>query len=184
MKYREKLGYIALGGFLMLVGMLAAGVMLPLGAQSARVDMDFGKITCTKLAVVDADGKEGVSLSNSRRGGEIFVRGKHSYVWVANNEHGGHVGVLGKDGSGVQLSNDEHGGVVEVHSRGTGAWDTKVEGKWEYDKDDLIDILAFIQQQESKYGAISARARMSVNEYGTGAVSTWDKNGYRLATLK
>ena len=73
----------------MLVGMLAAGAMLSLGAQSARVDMNFGKITCTKLAVVDADGKEGVSLSNSRRGEEIFVWGKHSYVWVANNEHGG-----------------------------------------------------------------------------------------------
>ena len=29
-----------------------------------------------------------------------------------------------------------------------------------------------------------ARAVMAVNEYGNGGVSTWDKNDYRLATLK
>ena len=27
-------------------------------------------------------------------------------------------------------------------------------------------------------------AVMGVNEYGSGAISTWDKNGYRLASLK
>ena len=29
-----------------------------------------------------------------------------------------------------------------------------------------------------------SRVNMGVNEYGNGAVSTWDKNRYRLATLK
>ncbi len=33
-------------------------------------------------------------------------------------------------------------------------------------------------------GIDKTRAGMGVNEYGNGAVSTWDKNGYRLATLK
>ena len=28
-----------------------------------------------------------------------------------------------------------------------------------------------------------SRVQMGVNEYGNGAVSTWDKNGYRLKTL-
>ena len=32
-------------------------------------------------------------------------------------------------------------------------------------------------------GNIYSRAKMGVNEYGNGAVSTWDKNSYRLATL-
>ena len=54
MKYREKLGYIALGGFLMLVGMLAAGSFLPLGAQSES-DVRFGKITCTALEMASPD---------------------------------------------------------------------------------------------------------------------------------
>lgn len=33
-------------------------------------------------------------------------------------------------------------------------------------------------------GSKQARATMVVNEYGNGAVSTWNKTGYRLATLK
>ena len=33
-------------------------------------------------------------------------------------------------------------------------------------------------------GDDNSRAGMGVNEYGNGAVNTWDKNGYRLATLK
>ena len=33
-------------------------------------------------------------------------------------------------------------------------------------------------------GGNGSRAIMGVNEYGNGAVNTWDKNGYRLETLK
>ena len=33
-------------------------------------------------------------------------------------------------------------------------------------------------------GNNETRAVMGFNEYGNGGVSTWDKNGYRLATLK
>ena len=33
-------------------------------------------------------------------------------------------------------------------------------------------------------GNTDSRAVMGVNEYGNGAVNTWDKNGYRLETLK
>ena len=29
-----------------------------------------------------------------------------------------------------------------------------------------------------------SRAITTVNEYGNGAISTWDKNGYRLASVK
>ena len=29
-----------------------------------------------------------------------------------------------------------------------------------------------------------SRAAMAVSEHGNGVVATWDKNGYRLATLK
>ena len=57
MKYREKLGYMALGGLLMLVGMLAAN-LTPLTAQRDS----FGEITCTGLRVVDSEGRDGVVL--------------------------------------------------------------------------------------------------------------------------
>ena len=33
-------------------------------------------------------------------------------------------------------------------------------------------------------GDDTSRVAMDVNEYGNGAVSTWDKNGYRSANLK
>ena len=80
MKYREKLGFITLGGFLMLVGMLAASWLSPLGAQNEEVffaviggaavmtlvvgsfalpgaedeplDLNAGKIKCRELEVV------------------------------------------------------------------------------------------------------------------------------------
>ena len=51
MKYREKLGYIALGGFLMLVGMLAAGLTSPIGAVNNPPDAVFGTITCDEVRV-------------------------------------------------------------------------------------------------------------------------------------
>lgn len=33
-------------------------------------------------------------------------------------------------------------------------------------------------------GHETSRVAIEINEYGNGTVSTWDKNGYRLATLK
>ena len=55
MKYRENLGYVALGGFLMLIGMLAAGSLSPLGAKKEAEDMNVGKLTCSSLKVVDGE---------------------------------------------------------------------------------------------------------------------------------
>ena len=74
MKYREKLGYIALGGFLMLVGMLAAGVMLPLGAQDKKADLNVGQITCTGLTVA-SENRTSVMLIGDTDGGFVQVGG-------------------------------------------------------------------------------------------------------------
>ena len=51
MKYREKLGYMILGGVWMLVGMLATALFSPLGAQTGVRDAEFGTITCRRLVV-------------------------------------------------------------------------------------------------------------------------------------
>ena len=62
---------------------------------------------------------------------------------------------------------------------------------WLYDKDK--DGGRTAQMSIDEYGGhVSvhgrgnsySRAQMGGNEYGNGAVSTWDKNRYRLATLK
>ena len=51
MQYREKLGYIALGGGLMLIGVLAAGSFTPLGGQNEEAVASFETIVCRKLVV-------------------------------------------------------------------------------------------------------------------------------------
>ena len=128
MKYREKLGYIILGAILMLVGMLAAGLFLPLGAQS-QSDGNFGKITCTELEVVSPNGTVAVSLSSNPfigpdMGGHVAVNsfgvtvhgedGK-SQASMHIGKHGGSVGVIGKDRkSQAVIYAGENGGSVAV----------------------------------------------------------------------
>jgi hypothetical protein len=170
MIFRQKLTYTALGGLLMLVGMLFSSIS-PLTAQK---DV-FGEITCTKLTVVDKDGKGSVRLFIDEHGGHIGVAGKYAKgaaslpgaAGLNIDEHGGVVSVFGKNAKGMaSLSIAEHGGVVGV-----------------YDKDRNIRTSLFITEHgghvgvlgKDKKGGVSIR----VNKYGNGAVTTWDKHGYK-----
>ena len=129
MKLRNKLGYIALGGLLMLIGMLASSAFMP----SLFADKDkFGEIECTKLTVI---------------GGEVIVSGKDgkTKVLLGGTTSGGAVGVVGNDGK-MKVS-------LGVMKRGGHAGVMGNDGKW--------------------------KASLGVTELGNGAVSTWDKNGYR-----
>ena len=141
MNTRAKFGYMAFGGALVFLGMVGA-MMSPLTAEKDK----FGEIECTRLTVVDADGKRGVLLTTDEDGGFVYAFGKdgQSAAVLRVDEHGGRVSAIGKDGkSGAWLNVGEHGGHVQVNGKGEGV------------------------------------AAMSINEYGNGAVSTWDKNGYR-----
>ena len=169
MKYREKVGYIAVGGILMLVGMLAAN-LTPLTAQRDS----FGEITCTGLKVVDSEGNQRVglmgypeggivaacdskgnlrsSLIGFKEGGKLFVLGnnREECVTIGLNENGGQIIVYGKDGKDrVAMWSTKDGGQFVVYGK---------DGK--------------------------PRGDIGVNEYGKGEISTWDRKGNRLATLK
>ena len=112
MKYREKLGYIVLGGVLMLVGMLAVN-LTPLTAQKDT----FGRITCTGLKVVNPDRTTAVELSIADHGGTVVVRGKDGKIAAAMTieEYGGTVVVRGKDRKSTAGMNiNEDGGNVAV----------------------------------------------------------------------
>lgn len=62
MKFSHKFGYIALGGALMLIGMIASSIFMPnLIAQRNK----FGEIECTGLVVLGTDGNETIRLGNS-----------------------------------------------------------------------------------------------------------------------
>ena len=74
--------------------------------------------------------------------------------------------MLSKKGGGIaSMSATEHGGVVDVAGKDGGS--TKM-GTDEHGG--RVDV--FNNQGKN-------RAVIAVNEYGNGAVSTWDRNGYR-----
>lgn len=148
----HKLRYMALGGLLMFIGMLMASVLMPsLVAQRDK----FGEIECTKLTVVD--------------GGDIFVWGEDltSAVILGTRDTGGFIRVYGKDGpgTGVGIYGYEHGGGVNV-----------------YGKDRKSGVTLRVTEHGGHVqvdGKGDGSSVIAINEYGNGAVSTWDKNGYR-----
>ena len=95
--------------------------------------------------MVGKDEESGVGLSINEHGGVVGVLGKDGTVLVTTNEQGGSVAGGSEHGGLAVMSIDQQGGFVTVHGN---------DGK--------------------------LRALMNVNEHGKGAVSTWDKNAYRL----
>ena len=172
MKYREKLGYIALGGFLMLVGMLAAGLTSPSGAFNNAPDAVFGTITCREIKVVDAEGELGAEMRGDEygKGGVVRVYSKDGKTGASMviDEHGGRLRVVGEEGKSRAEMGIYGGGYVLVADK-----DTLTSGASMriYEHGGAVSV----------FGGISG-ASMGVNEYGNGEVTTTDKNG-KLATL-
>ena len=87
-------------------------------------------------------------------------------VIISSSEHGGRVSTYGKDGKpAVALGVTENGG--RVFTLGKNGKPTVALGNYEHG--------GFVQVK----GKGEGMAVMSINDYGNGAVSTWDKNGYR-----
>ncbi len=116
-------------------------------------------------------------MNGQTRDGTVEIYGNllRKHVVIGVNEHGGHLSVYGKGENRGKAS-------VEINEQGgfLGA-----VGK-EMDTGGAIigvnDNGGFVSVQGK--GDSEGQAMMAVNEYGNGAVGTWDKNGYRLATLK
>ena len=118
MIFRQKLTYTALGGLLMLVGMLFSSIS-PLTAQK---DV-FGDITCTSLTVVDKDGKSRVVLFGDPLNigeGNIVVYRKtgHPPLFSVGPFHDGGVVSLFGSGGGVFLRSFDK---PNVHVSGGGS---------------------------------------------------------------
>ena len=109
----------------------------------------------------------------------MFVSGKEGKgrALVIVGEDGGSVRVFGKDGKegSAQMVINDNGGSVAVRGKDG-------EGKRVMAKMAINDNGGSVAVHGK--GNTDSRAVMGVNEYGNGAVSTWDKNGYRLTTLK
>jgi len=67
-EYKNKFAYMALGGILVVVGMLATSL-------TTRMNR-FGLIECTALRVVDKTGNRQILLSASDEGGQVRIYNK------------------------------------------------------------------------------------------------------------
>ena len=86
MKFAHKFGYIALGGALMLIGMIASSIFMPsLIAQRDK----FGEIECTGLVVVGPDGNETIRLGNSPE-----QRDASGYIAIFDRSYSSNQGIL------------------------------------------------------------------------------------------
>ena len=199
MNHKQKIGYTILGAFIMLIGMLIDNRTSP--PVTAQTD---GVITCQKLTFVDEAGEplfilqaktEGVSdhqLSIRNKVGQETVRltsiifdrlGRALNSVYLFNDEGKVVVALtsgGYLGPSVEIYDDDSQGSILLLSGGATIPGARVEVRNKQGKGCASmgvneyggRINVFNKQGEN-------RAAMSVNEYGNGAVSTWDKNGYR-----
>ena len=137
----------------------------------------FGAITCTELRVIDEAGLTQALLSCGDKGGSIGVTGKdgQGMVVITINKHGGYVNCISnKDSSGtagIGIDKQGHGTFVVLDAEGLPGASMGCD-----EHGGAVTIWG--------KGNERARVGIGVNEYGNGAVSAWDKNGYRLATLK
>ncbi len=146
---------------------MALGLVVPLGAKSESEadwkDGYFDEITCRSLRVVLHDGVDDV------------VQTEITPLCVVASEKGG--GSTRVDAHSVNVYRSK----LRAHITA----DSVVVGG---DGNDTSQTRLSINKHGGSVsvhgrGNDLSRAVMSVNEYGNGAISTWDKNGYRLATL-
>ena len=153
------------GSFCTIMGMLAS----PVTAQRDK----FGDIECSSLTVVDAStGHQEIILGGSFGGIEcmslavVDAKGTPEILLAGGVVGGGVVRVADKGGKvKVRLSIGENGGVVSV--LGKDGRPAAELGATEHGGRVRVS------------GKSEGQAVMAINEYGNGAVSTWDKNGYR-----
>ena len=208
MRKKEVLFAAVIGGVIgAVLVMMAVCSVMPLGAQNG--DATFGEITCTGLSVVDDKGMSRVMLFSDEHGGRATLMGKTGgVVALSHTKQGGRVqvfaegaymlleGLLGvRDNPFIPRAsmevNESGNGMVmirgisgEIHLRtDEGAGYIGVYG----DNNQGVELK--IDKHGGRVGVFGKGndktcAVMGVNEYGNGAVSTWDKNGYRLASLK
>ena len=107
MNFGQKLIFAALGSIFTIVGMLFSPF------QKSR----FGEIECTKLRIVNEDGKNKVVLATRETGGgrvSIYDEDENIAINLSVLEIGGSVGIFRRDKLLARLTADEDGGLVVV----------------------------------------------------------------------
>ena len=157
-------------------------------------DKDGGRIVVytNKDRVVGAS----MGIRNQGRGGVIAVSSDERPIaaMIYVDDNGGVVSVApGVEEHGIALmSVDKNGGLVQVKGKGkssalmgvskNGGGLVQVKGKAAGAQVDINEYGGVVAVYGN--GSDKARVQMSVNEYGNGVANAWDKNNYRVGTLK
>lgn len=174
-------GYLEIRGYLKILGPESGNIpviLLTSSDERGRVfvrgdvsvlndDLGYAFLPDDTTAMIP--GQRVAQLSAGEDGtGSVSVIGK-DYKGLAILkviEHKGIVVAYGNDGKAkVGLGVDEHGGRVNVYGADGNLRSALIAGEH--------------GGRVSVYGKGEGSAIMGINEYGNGAVSTWDKNGYR-----
>ena len=129
MQFRQKIGYVALGGLLVLAGHVLPGLIVPRAAAQGKGNpsAEFDTLTVRSLKVIDAKGTPGVTISTDDRGGDVRVLGKNGTTRAAIRvwSRGGAIHVYDNRGelpalqlgARVLITVDDEGGVVSTYNR-------------------------------------------------------------------
>ncbi len=211
MNSKERM-YAVIGGIVGAVVTLAVCSFALLGTQSGENGI-FDVVTCRELKVVDSEGKgvniqsrhsSGYMVVDGRDGGKVMISG------ISPGSSGPFIHVFGKENAGsAGISLDENGGRVEIFGKGKSGLQAEMgitnDGNGEVS---MWGRSGFAAMGVGKYGgkaefygptptlffarmgddwrlrATSSCAAIGINEHGNGGVTTWGKNGNRLAELK
>ena len=166
------------------------GGLFVLSGKAGSVDIG----TTVRGGVVSVSGKDGGSarMMTYKHGGRVEAYGKDGGRTEMGTDGFGeqHVYVSGKDGGRVDIGPDEHGGHVQVY--GKGLFDSRIAGMGIAEQSGVVWVLSgkdygsarMITDEHGGHvqvlnNQLEIRAAMGVNEDGNGALSTWDRNGYR-----
>ena len=128
MQFRQKMGYMALGGLLVLGGHVLPGLTVPKAtAQGGLESADFDAVTVRSLSVLDDTGQVRAVMDVDPDGGMIVLYGNdgEARATMDVNPEGGTVHVFASNGpAGAQMTAREHGGEVFVFGSDEKAWAT------------------------------------------------------------
>ena len=117
MKYRQKLGYMTLGGFIAVVGMITTLLATTITAQTELPEV-IDLIRCKRLAIVNDDNEVVVHLLSEAHGGGITVANNTGkpVVMVGVDDNRGSVSVgSDKYTPAASMGANPHGGSVSVY---------------------------------------------------------------------
>ena len=168
MNRKERL-YAIIGGCVGAILTMLVGSFFPVGAQSQAANL--GHISCESLSVVDGNGIARMRFFALKQGGLILVSPDDAYPKRLLKIDESSITISKGVSELVKITAVDEGGSVLVSSA-----------------DSTNSTRAAIMHIDSYGGAIAlygegstkSRVVLGVNEYGNGAVSTWDKNSYRL----